>query len=37
MPLVAEACVAAAAAFLVGVVLAYLVGLRRRSAADRRW
>lgn len=37
MPLVAEAALIALAGYGIGVLLAYLVALRRRANADRRW
>lgn len=37
LPLVAEACIVAAAGFLLGLLLAYLVELRRRYNAQWKW
>lgn len=37
MPVIVEVVAAAAIAFLVGALLAYLIVIGRRSAADRRW
>lgn len=37
MPLIVEALALAGMAFFAGVLLAYLVVLRRRSAVDRSW
>ncbi len=37
LPLVAEACMVAVAGFLLGLVLAYLIELRRRYNAQWKW
>lgn len=37
MPLLAEAAVLSLTGYGVGLLLAYLVALRRRATADRRW
>jgi len=37
MPLLIEAWLASIAAFLLGLLLAYLLELHRRASADRRW
>ena len=37
MPLVVEAAMLALAGFGLGLLLAYLVALRRRANAGRRW
>jgi hypothetical protein len=37
LPLIAEACIVAAAGFLLGLLLAYLVELRRRFNAQWKW
>ena len=37
MPLIVEAIAVAGVAYLLGLVLAYLIMARRRSAQDRRW
>jgi predicted histidine transporter YuiF (NhaC family) len=37
VPLIAEACIVAAVGFLLGLLLAYLVELRRRYNAQWKW
>jgi len=37
IPLFLEACLMSAGGFLVGLLLAYLVELRRRANAEWRW
>ena len=37
MPLIVEACLLALAGFSLGLLLAYLVELRRRAYAEWRW
>ena len=37
IPLIVEACVVALIGFSIGLLLAYLIGLRRRANAEWRW
>ena len=37
IPLIAEACAMSLAGFSIGLLLAYLVELRRRTNAEWRW
>ena len=37
MPLVAEACLLSLVGFSLGLLLAYLIELRRRANAEWRW
>ena len=37
IPLIVEACAMSVAAFLIGLLLAYLVEMRRRTNAEWRW